>query len=99
MERKLRVYISGAITGTDDYRERFARAEAFLMGQGCSVINPAKIDAALPADMTYEEHMKIDMMLLESCDAVYMLKGWQESRGANREYGYALGVDKDIVME
>mgnify|MGYP005606256341 CR=1 FL=1 len=29
----------------------------------------------------------------------YMLKGWNTSRGANRELGYALGKDKVITYE
>ena len=43
--------------------------------------------------------MKFDIFLLNMCDAIYMLKGWEKSRGANREYGYALASDKIIVME
>lgn len=43
--------------------------------------------------------MRFDMFLLDMCDAIYMLKDWQKSCGANREYGYALGMDKLIVME
>ena len=39
----MRVYLSGAITGTDDYMERFARAQMLLQNEGHSVINPALI--------------------------------------------------------
>ena len=58
----MRIYISGAITGTDDY-------------------------------------MKISFCLLEMAEAIYMLKGWENSKGANREYGYALGREMKIFME
>lgn len=95
----MRVYISGAITGTDDYMERFARAEGMLADAGYSVINPAAVNAMLPQDMTYEEYMAHDMFLMDMCDAVYMLAGWEQSRGANREYGYALAKDYVIWME
>ncbi len=98
-ERNWRIYISGPMTGTEDYAERFAKAEAYLADRGYSVVNPAKLDAALPADLTYEEHMEVDMLLLASCDAVYMMKGWRDSRGANREYGYARGANKEIYYE
>lgn len=43
--------------------------------------------------------MRFDMFLLDMCDAIYMLKDWKKSCDANREYGYALGMDKLIVME
>lgn len=96
---KTRVYISGPITGTSDYMERFSESEKALERRGYSVINPAKIGAALPKDMLYEEIVAIDMKLLECADMIYMLRGWQTSIGANREYGYALGAGIDIVKQ
>ena len=53
----------------------------------------------LPQDTSYEEYMKMSMCMLDMCDYIYLLKGWQESRGANREYGYALAKDKTIMFE
>ncbi len=41
------IYISGKVSGTDDYMERFAKAEKKLTEQGFSVINPAKMDGVL----------------------------------------------------
>ena len=39
---KRTIYISGKITGTTDFVERFARAESHLKLQGWRVINPVK---------------------------------------------------------
>lgn len=94
-----RVYISGAITGTTDYLQRFAKAEEELTKQGFSVINPAKVNAQMPGDTTYEEYMQMSFTMLDMCDYIYMLKGWNTSRGANRELGYALGKSKNIMYE
>lgn len=94
-----RVYISGAITGTTDYLQRFAKAEEELTQQGYSVINPAKVNAQMPDDTTYEEYMQMSFTMLDMCDYIYMLKGWNTSRGANRELDYALGKDKVIMYE
>lgn len=94
-----RIYLSGAITGTTDYLDRFEKAEKELTEKGYVVINPAKVNAMMPVETTYEEYMKMSMTMLDMCDYIYMLKGWQQSRGANREYGYALGTDKVIMME
>lgn len=95
----MRVYISGAITGTNDFMERFKAVEDRLTSEGMSVINPARFNANLPNDFTYEEYMKMDFTMIDLCEGIYMMKGWQKSCGANREYGYALGKDKTIMFE
>ena len=88
---KIRVYISGPITGTKDYAMRFAEAEAKLEKMGFSVFNPARVNAELPESLGHEEYMEISMAMLGMCDGIYMLNGWRDSRGACREYGYAIG--------
>ncbi len=93
----MRIYISGAITGVDNYKLYFAKAEKELKEQGYEVINPTSFDDLLP-QLTYEEYMKLDLCLLDMCEAIYMLKNWKQSFGANREYGYALAKDM-IIME
>ena len=95
----MKIYISGAITGTDDYMERFAKAENELTEQGWSVVNPAKVNAQLPEDTSYEEYMKMSVCMLTMCDGICMLKGWEKSCGANREYGYAIAKNMIIMYE
>ena len=95
----MKIYISGAISGTDDYMERFAKAENELTEQGYSVVNPAKVNAQLPKDTSYEEYMKMSFCMLEMCEAIYMLRGWERSCGSNREYGYAMAKDMIIMYE
>ena len=90
----MRIYISGPITGCDNFKERFTEAEEMLANRGYEVVNPARVD--IPC-LTYEEYMKIDFTLLDMCDAVYMLSGWKKSLGANREYGYAIGKNMPIL--
>lgn len=95
----MRVYLSGAITGTNDYMERFKTAEEKLTRDGHTVFNPAAVNSMMPTGTTYEEYMRVAFTLLDMCDAIYMMRGWQDSKGANREYGYALGKDMIIVEE
>lgn len=80
-----KVYISGPITGTDDYMERFAAAEKDLTALGCLVINPAKVNAQLPKETTWEEYMQMSFTMLDMCDVIYLLPGWQSSKGAKLE--------------
>ena len=95
----MKVYISGSITGTDDYMERFANAEKELTENGYSVVNPAKVNAQLPEDTSYEEYMKMCFCMLDMCDSIYMLNGWGKSCGANRELGYAMAKNMIIMYE
>lgn len=95
----MKVYISGAITGTDDYIERFATMEEHLISQGHTVINPAKVNANLPTDTTWEEYMRMSILMLSMCDTICMLKGWDKSRGANREYLWALDHNYSVMFE
>ena len=93
-----RVYISGAMTGVENYKDAFYEAEEFLLSKGYKVINPAYNDDVMP-NAEYEEYMALDMFLLNLCDGIYMLKGWEKSCGANREYGYALAKGMEIMFE
>ena len=95
----MKIYISGAITGTDDYMKRFAKAEKELTDKGYSVVNPAKVNAQLPEDTSYEEYMKTCFCMLDMCEAIFMIQGWSKSCGSNREYWYAMGKDMIIMHE
>lgn len=86
----MKVYISGKITGTTDYIERFQAAADRLKNDGYDVVNPAEINSHLPEGTTYEQYMEESIKLLQTCDCIYMLRGWEESKGAKREYHYAV---------
>ena len=87
----MKVYISGAITGVEDHMDAFMRAEKMLIEQGHEVINPAKVGKMLPESTKHEEYMLVSYALMELCEAVYFLSGWQQSKGCNQEYGFAVG--------
>lgn len=95
----MRIYISGKITGTTDYMERFAAAEKMLQEKGHTVVNPAKVNGMMPEDMTWGEYMKMSYCMLELCSAIYMLPGWQDSTGAVLEHHMAVKRDMLIFNE
>ena len=94
-----RVYISGPITGTDDYLERFAVAEDFLKAGGYEVINPAIICDLLPQTFIHEEYMAVCLPMVGCCDGVYMLEGWRDSKGAGEEHEYAWNNGIFVIYE
>lgn len=95
----MKIYISGAITGTEDYMDKFVVAQTKLSQKGYSVINPAMVNSFLPLNTTHEEYMKMSFCMLDMCDTIYLLKGWEKSMGANQEYGYAIAKGYTIMKE
>lgn len=94
-----RFYISGKITGTDDYIKRFEDAENSLKLKGLEPVNPAKVCAKLPETFEHGEYMAVTMARLEQCDGIYMLKGWQDSKGAKMEYQMAIEKGLHVAYE
>ena len=88
------IYLAGPITGVLDYEKKFSEAEENLTEQGHVVLNPAMLPEGLG---DCDAYMRICLPMVEMADAVVMLKGWENSRGACREWGYAMGLDKTIV--
>ena len=94
----MKVYISGPMEGVKDYLDDFQVVEEALMELGDVVVNPAKLDKAVKGrGISREDYLELDLELLKWCDAIVMLDGWQQSRGCNREYGYAVAAGKSII--
>lgn len=95
----MRVYISGPITGTADYMARFEKIENELLSQGFRVVNPAKENAKFPEGTTWETYMKESVKMLADCDAIYLMRGWQNSNGAFLEWKLAVDLKMTIIFE
>jgi hypothetical protein len=93
----MKVYISGPVTGTDDYVERFAVVEGRLREYGYEVVNPAVENGSLPEGTSWREYMGESLRLLCGCDAIFMMRNWLQSRGAKLEYTVATHVGLKIM--
>ena len=95
----MRVYISGPITKDKGYYQKFLNAEHKLKAAGCEVVNPARIGKILPKSFSHGEYMDIDLALLQKCEAIYMLKGWNASIGAKNEISFAKEMGLRVIYE
>jgi hypothetical protein len=95
-----RLYISGAITGTTDYKERFERIERMLekVFDG-NIINPVKICSDIPLAEPWESFMKRCISHLVFCDKIYMMNGWEKSRGSREELRIAQMLKLKVGFE
>lgn len=89
------IYLSGKITGDDNYIEKFAKAEKKLTDLGYTVLNPTWIKAKL----SYNQYMRIDLAMLNEADAICMLDGFVESKGAMCELNLAKTLGKSVMYE
>lgn len=92
----MRIYISGAMAKRPDtYKEEFAKAEKEITDKGYTVINPA----CLPKGLDRNRYMPICMAMVDAADAIYMMNGWEDSKGARLEKAYAEYQDKLVLYE
>ena len=91
----MKIYISGKITGTTDYKERFQEADDELKSEypDAEIVNPVKLCEHLTEGTSWEHYMVKDLKELKACTHIYFLKGWEKSRGARVEFCVAVYSD------
>lgn len=94
-----KIYIAGKVTGTTGYFDRFKQAKLKLeeMYPNAEIINPVEEIRCYKA--TWNEYMMLTRSLLKKCDTIYMMKGWQNSKGAMIELNYAYANGYEIMEE
>ena len=92
----MKVYISGKITGDANYKQKFKNAENTLLSAGFEVFNPAEQE---DTGKSWTWYMRKDIAGLMECDAIFLLKDWEESRGARLEYYIAQRLEMKIFRE
>lgn len=91
-----RIYVAGPMTGLPKQNfPVFHAAAAMLRGKGAHVENPAEI--VMPPDADWYDCMRRDIPRLLTCDTLFLLPGWEASRGANVEYKLAQDLGMTII--
>lgn len=81
----MRIYIAGPITGNPYRRLDFDAAENMLRRLGYKTINPEQL-CRVADGLTWRQYMRICKKLLRMADAIYLLEGFERSRGALIEF-------------
>lgn len=101
------IYIAGPMTGVPRFnRPKFEEAARILRAHGWTVESPVEIAAAFGSDNTIvttpgmlDAVIEAELEALARCDAIYLLEGWEKSRGAKRELWLALEKGLDVKVE
>ena len=104
----LAIYISGGITGVENWQDVFMAAEQDLMlhlHARLFIFNPVKIAKDLERSIKvntgkmpgYTDYMREDIKILARCNAICMLPGWRRSKGARLEYRIAKILNMQIL--
>ena len=103
MSRKIVVYISGKYTAKTQAEELTniklaAEVAEKYWHKGYTVICP-HTNTMFVKDVDYEGFMAGDIEILSRCDIIVMMKSWYESKGAIREYNYAVKHNIQIIFD
>lgn len=103
----IKVYLSGAMTGLtpEQYAENFKEARKKVeehygeFFEKVLIIDPGNKDVNTKYGWSYEDCLEVDFDMIKKCDAIFMMKNWQQSNGANRELYCARAYNKIIIFE
>lgn len=99
----MRIYISGKVTGDENYKYKFKRAEEdiytkYALFEPKVESMPSKDHLKLD-DKNWDECMIESLACLNSCDTIYMLRDWKDSTGACIELGYAIAQNMTVIFQ
>lgn len=88
-----KLYLCGPVSGRPDCNKAaFDDAAYNLRQQGFDVVNPLELggDEVDPTFEQWASYLKRDLPIMMNCDAVAVLDGWQDSKGAKLEIHVAM---------
>ena len=99
-----KIYISGAIAHHDinERRTAFEACAKFCEYCGFEAVNPFDNELhrqGIGEKADWRDHMRVDLKMLLECDAICMMDGWEESKGAKLELDVASTCGLTVYYE
>lgn len=94
---KPRIYLSCPITGQEPAAKARLEAAAALFANEYNVVNPMELNH--DGAKAWADYMRTDIKALVDCDRIYMMNGWQRSRGCCLEYSIAKELGIPMIFE
>nr|WP_277610147.1 DUF4406 domain-containing protein [Pseudomonas aeruginosa] len=86
-----RIYLAGPMTGLPEHNFPAFHAEAArLRSLGYQVENPAE-HGEIPG-FEWADYLRLDLQKLLTCEAIALLPGWMDSKGARLEFTVATNL-------
>ena len=94
----MKIYIAGPMTGIPEFNfPVFHALAATLRHEGFTVISPAEIDP--DPSREWADCLRRDLPEMLKCDTIYLLKGWDKSKGARLEHHIAEALGMTVIFE
>ena len=104
----MKIYLAGPMTGIEDFNfPAFLKKGQELEDAGHTVFNPAKADLEewgtleeVKAKATYRVCLKKDLLwILDHAEAIYLLKGWENSKGVAADLALSKALGLEVMYE
>jgi hypothetical protein len=93
-----KVFLSGPVTGLDyeQVKKNFNQAEQLFLDKDYQVMNPVTF---VPAGEDWNKAMRRCLVAISSCNTIYLLKGFEGSRGSTLELVIAHELEMEVIFE
>lgn len=100
----MKIYIAGPMTGYRDHNfPAFEKEARELRAVGHEVLSPHEVDHGETEETrgskSWCDYLKEDLKVFLECDAIYMLRGWDKSKGAMVELDLALKLGFAVYFQ
>jgi hypothetical protein len=101
--KKMLIYLSGPMTGYENdnipmFEDVARKVRRWPLDEIKDIVVPHEVTKDMPRDSNWKEFVKADIKAMLDCDAILLLKGWGESKGARLELHIALELGMKVYF-